>query len=179
MLIYFGVVLLLIFITFLLTRNFYNRKLLQKDDEIQKLHTVNPDTGIYYRTYFDKIFLSEFHRARRIQHPIALIFIYNPGNTIIDKKLTATIKRDTDFVSYFEDKTYVCVLYNTDVEGVDNVIKRLFNTLSENDELKIGIHTQIPDNHTSSKNLIDEAYKALNRAKNSQGMAVEFSLNSI
>lgn len=179
MVIYVIITLFLMISTFLITRMYYISCQKKDNKTIEELTIIDSETGLYNRTFFDKYYLSEFHKAQRINHPIALLFLETIDVKEVSKILTQSIKRDTDFVSRFCDNIFVVVMYNTNADGVDPVIKRVMDNLKKEITLNIGVHTGIPDSHTSSRNLIDEAFKALEKSKNRGNKTIEFSLNSI
>lgn len=165
--------------TFLITRMYYIKHLKEDNIIIDELTIIDSETGLYNRDFFDKTYLSEYHRARRIKHPIALLFLETENIKDISMILKSSIKRDTDFLSRYERNLFVAVMYDTNSDGVDLVIKRIMDNLNSSLIINMGIHAGIPDGHTSSRNLLNQALKALTKSKNRGDNIIEFSLNSI
>lgn len=164
--------LVLMSLVFFITKHIYTK-------EIKRLTIIDKKTGIYNRSYFDYTFISEFHRARRIQHPIALIFIQTDKSIKLTKSLLDSIKRDTDFIAQYEKELYVAVLYDTDSNGTDKIINRIMESKPMDHDINIGVYAGIPDCHISSKYMLETGLKALEKSINIGKNCVEFSLNSI
>lgn len=158
--------------TFLITRVIYIR-------QIKKLTIKDKKTGIYTRSYFDSVYITEFQRARRINHPISIIFIKCDSSTELIGELIHSIQRDTDFIAKYDKEHYVAVLYDTDSNGTDKVISRIISNLPEGRTVNMGIHACIPDSHISSQYLLDESKNALIKSLKHGKNMVEFSLDSI
>lgn len=164
--------LILIGLVFFLTRGLYIK-------EIKALTVKDKKTGIYNRNYFDTVYIAEFHRSRRINHPISLIFIQSDSSLEVATNLMEAIHRDTDFIACYQKSLYVAVLYDTDSEGTDMVVKRIMDHRPADHNINIGVYAGVPDNHISSQYMIDEAYKALEKSLKLGMNIVEFSLNSV
>ncbi|QEN04160.1 GGDEF domain-containing protein [Thiospirochaeta perfilievii] len=179
MIIYITITFLLMILTFFITRFFYITKLKKCDVVINDLTTIDKETGLYNRHFFDYTYLSEFHRASRINCPLALVFFKSTSTDKLPQILLDSIKRDTDFISRYEKNIYAAVLYDTSLEGVDQIINRVMERVDGDMDLNIGVHTSIPDSHTSSIKLVEEAIKSLNVAISRGDRIIEFTLNSI
>lgn len=171
--------------------------------EVEKLTVIDPLTHTYNRPFFDKNYIREFHRCRRVKQPLGIIlfsvdnirsinrdYSHELGDSALSYTssiLNEVIQRDTDFVARYHGNEFIAILYNTKGDGADLVIKRVVKRLEETslDEypekitLSIGVHVGIPDNHTNSNMMLSEANKALDKAKKESGISIEFSLNSV
>jgi len=159
-------------LTYIITRGVYIKR-------VNALTIKDEKTGIYNRNYFDLIYISEFQRARRISHPISIIFIQCDSSTEVTEKLIQSIKRDTDLIAKYDEDHYIAVLYDTNSIGTDKVINRIMYNIPEGHTVNMGVHSGIPDNHTSSQYLLDESKKALVKSLRYGRNRVEFSLDSI
>lgn len=189
-------------------RFYFLNKIRDKDVEIEilssevnKLNQKDPLTNIYNRLYFDKNYIKEFHRARRVKQPLGILCVdlddlkkinieegKSVGDSIIKdiaKILNKVIQRDTDFVVRYNSDEFIAILYNTDSNGVELVLERIISNLDIKTPkgkpvyISAGVHVGIPDNHTNSEMMLNEAVKALLKAKKQLGNSIEFSLNSI
>jgi GGDEF domain-containing protein len=163
---------ILMALVFFITRSFYKK-------EIKSLTLKDRRTGIYNRSYFDHVYMSEFHRARRINHPISLIFIKSDRSIEVAEKLIESIQRDTDFIAQYEEELYVAVLYDTDSNGTDKVINRILESRPYDHNLNIGVYAGVPDNHISSRYMLEAGMKALEKSIKNGKNCVEFSLDSV
>lgn len=164
--------LLLMMTVFLITRIYYSKK-------IKELTIIDERTGIYSKTCFDTLYRSEFNRARRINHPLSIVFIKTEPSIEIAKKLAISIERDTDFIAQCEEGLYVAILNNTNSDGTDKVIDRIIRNMPVDISINIGVYAGIPDRHVNSENLLNEAKKALKKSIKQGKNCIEFSLNSI
>lgn len=201
------IILILTITTYILHRK-YNRIIIDKDiqieilsSEVNKLTVKDPLTNTYNRQFFDENYTKEFHRARRVKQPLALIYFdvdnideiqKDHGKEAVDitlKELSLilndVIQRDTDFVARYNSHLFATVLYNTFSDGVELVTERILTKIKniklydQNISLSIGVHVGIPDNHTNTEMMINESLKALTKAKKRENNSIEFSLNSI
>ena len=165
-----------------------NEKLeaLSMTDELTKLN--NRRSFLYY---IDMI----WKQSRRLQLPINLLMIdvdyfkkYNDslGHLEGDKALIAIaqcmksqVKRDTDYVARFGGEEFICLLPFLEKDKALNFAKDLVqkiedmkipHPMSEHSKyvtISIGMASTIPDDHNSQTQLLDEADKALYKAKES------------
>lgn len=171
--------------------------------EVDKLTVIDPLTHTYNRPFFDKNYIREFHRCRRVKQPLGIVlfsidninsinneFSHEIGDMVISSVANAlndVIQRDTDFVARYHGHEFIAILYNTKSDGAELVINRVKKSLDfikiedypKEITLSIGVHVGIPDNHTNSNMMLSEANKALKKAKKESGLSVEFSLNSV
>ena len=179
-----------------------NEKLeaLSMTDELTKLN--NRRSFLYY---IDMI----WKQSRRLQLPINLLMIdvdyfkkYNDsqGHLEGDKALIAIaqcmksqVKRDTDYVARFGGEEFICLLPFLEKDKALNFAKDLVqkiedmkipHPMSEHSKyvtISIGMASTIPDDHNSQTQLLDEADKALYKAKESgrnRVVAGEFKMGS-
>jgi len=168
--------------------NALNEKLesLSMTDELTKLNNRRA-----FLEYLDTIWVL----SRRLQTPVNILMLdvdyfkkYNDslGHLEGDKALAAIaqcmknhIKREADFVARFGGEEFVCLLPFLEKEDALNLAKNLGQKI-ENMEIphpasehskyvtvSIGLASTIPDGSNSQTQLLDEADKALYRAKES------------
>lgn len=201
-------IILILSITIFMIHRKYNRIIIDKNikleilsSEINKLTVKDPLTNTFNRQFFDDNYIKEFHRARRVKQPLALIYFdvdniekiqKGHGTEAVDITLKEVslilndaIQRDTDFIARYNSHLFAAVLYNTFSDGVELVVERILTKLKniklydQSISLSIGVHVGIPDNHTNTEMMINESLKALTKAKKRENNSIEFSLNSI
>jgi diguanylate cyclase (GGDEF)-like protein len=168
--------------------NALNEKLtiLSTTDELTKLNNRR-----YFWNYMDII----WKQSRRLHLPLSLLMIdidyfkkYNDsmGHLEGDKVLIAIaqcmkkqLKRETDFIARYGGEEFVCLLPYTEKENAFNFAKKMVQSVedmkihhpeSESSKyvtISTGIVSTVPDEHNSLTQLLDEADKALYKAKNS------------
>ncbi|MGL1891357.1 MAG: diguanylate cyclase [Spirochaetaceae bacterium] len=184
-----GVIYLLIRLKYSMILGEKNRELKILNKRLEMLSIKDSLTGTYNRFYFDKTYLKEFNRAHRQSIPIAVIFIdiddfkevndkygHAIGDTVIrsiSDVLTNAIKRDSDFISRYGGDEFIAFLYNVDKNGIEavtnNIIRSVHNVQIErtkiNPSVSIGVSIQTPDSIITANSIIENADKALYKAK--------------
>ena len=164
----------------------YSTEIQKLEEQVEDLTLKDRLTNTFNRHYFDETFIKEFHRARRASLPLGVVFIeinmIDPTDEVLKttaKLILSIIKRDTDFVAKYSNNTFIAVLNNTISDGVEYVVEKVVKNIDPSLEISIGVHVGIPDGHTSSQIMLNEAEKALEKAKKGGVSNIEFSLNSI
>jgi two-component system chemotaxis family response regulator WspR len=180
-----------------------NRQLASSNQELQRLSSQDGLTGVANRRQFDETLEQEWQRAIRTGMPLSLIFAdidffkrYNDhyghqaGDDTLKKVAAAlqkTVHRPADLVSRYGGEEFVMVLPDTTLEGTVAVANKVLNSVrklniphensADNDRvtLSIGVATLNPKDGEKPEILIEEADKALYRAKESGRNRVEFS----
>lgn len=145
--------------------------------QINELTIWEKGTRLYKRNHFDDLYIKEFHRARRTSEVLSIIYLKVEENDKTALNLTNSIKRNTDYICHYGKNLYLLLLTGTNADGTEHVIDRLTDTFSDQSH-HMGIYSGIPDSHTSSQSMLDEAMKALEKSISSRNR-IEFSLNSI
>lgn len=156
---------------------FFRKKIEHLQKQISELTLWDKDTGLYKKDHFDDIYMKEFQRARRVSEILSILFIRTEESLTTSLNIAKTIKRNTDYVCLHDKDTYILLLTGTNADGTEHVIDRVSEILTDQ-SFNMGIYSGIPDSHTSSQSMLDEAMKALEKSISSRN-SVEFSLNSI
>jgi diguanylate cyclase (GGDEF)-like protein/PAS domain S-box-containing protein len=167
---------------------------LQKaNEELQRLAALDDLTQIANRRRFDERLADEWLRARRDNAMLAVILcdidffkLYNDnyGHVKGDEALyavaqaiSAILKRPMDLVARYGGEEFAVVLPKTDLQGATRVAKEIKQAV---DSLRIphkasrirpfitlsfGVAARIPEGETPAKRLVEQADKALYKAK--------------
>jgi diguanylate cyclase (GGDEF)-like protein len=163
--------------------------------KLKNLSTTDELTKLDNRRSFMEYLNSIWKQNMRLSLPVAVLMIdidyfkkYNDslGHLEGDKALAAIakcmkdqIKRETDFIARFGGEEFVCLLpfLGKDealhfaeklVQSIENM--RLPHPMSEHSKyvtVSVGMAITVPDNNNSQSQLLDEADKALYKAKQS------------
>lgn len=161
--------------------------------ELEKLSFYDSLTGINNRRRFDKILDIEWNRAIRERKELSLIMIdvdnfkdYNDNYGHISgdeclKKVASTIyytvKRSSDLVARYGGEEFITLLPNTSNKGAIEVaekirkniellnIKHEHSKISDKLTVSLGVNTVIPNLNKCKVDFIDQADRALYRAK--------------
>ncbi len=170
-----------------------NSKLEVANEELEKLSTKDPLTGLFNRRYFDTVIDEQLYLAKRSSTYLSFIifdiddFKYindNFGHIAgdhfledISKAILEVLPRRTDFVTRYGGDEFGAVLYDTDEEGaltvankiknaVENVSVRLeFTSTEKKATISMGVISIVPEQNTTVKMIIKTADEALYRAK--------------
>lgn len=167
----------------------------KSNEELQKLSSLDGLTGIANRRRFDEFITKECQRSARENTSLSLILIdidhfklYNDnyghlaGDGCLRQvagALDEIIHRPADLVARYGGEEFGVVLPNTDMEGAIQVAKLLikkirslaiphkFSEVVDHVTLSMGIASTVACESVSPAELIDQADKAMYRAKDS------------
>jgi len=170
-----------------------NQKLDKANEKLKYLSYVDGLTEVNNRRYFEEFSDKEWNRAVRNSTPFSLIMIdidffknYNDsyGHLKGDECLRKiagitkqTIKRAGDFVARYGGEEFVVVLPDTDIQDASHVaemiranveamaIEHNNSSISKIVTVSLGVASIIPKHNAKSDTLLNEADKALYRAK--------------
>ena len=176
--------------------NFYKsnqRKLLEINQKLDKLATIDSLTQIANRRYFDNFLIREWSRSQRGKWPLSLIICdidyfksYNDllghqaGDACLKQvaqKISQTLKRPGDLVARYGGEEFVILLSQTSGENALQVaetircqIKQLqlnhpSSLVSDYISLSLGVSCVVPDFKYTKNQLMATADKALYQAK--------------
>ncbi|MFV7785230.1 diguanylate cyclase domain-containing protein [Shewanella marisflavi] len=168
------------------------RELNEANQKLTEQNTVDSLTGVKNRAAFEKRLQAEGRLSRRQETPLAILMIdidrfkaindtygHLAGDQAlktIAQALKAKLRRPSDLVSRFGGEEFAMILPNTSSEGARQVAELMRNTVCQLPltweeqaiplTISIGICAEIivDDQHTQL--LVDQADKALYRAKN-------------
>ncbi|MGD1904828.1 MAG: diguanylate cyclase domain-containing protein [Leptolyngbyaceae cyanobacterium] len=168
-------------------------KLALANTELAELAHVDKLTQLANRRYFDTCMKQEWLRLQREKHPLSVIVIdidyFKPYNDTyghlqgdnclqaVAQALSQTIQRPADLMFRYGGEEFVAVLPNTYIEGAVVLAEKMQQAISQLDiphhtslvsnhiTISLGIATRIPNPQQTWTALIDEADKALYRAK--------------
>ena len=168
------------------------RELNQANAKLTEQTTIDILTGVKNRNAFDKRLQAEIKISRRQQNPLAILMLdidrfksindsygHLAGDhalRLIANALSVNLKRPMDLVSRFGGEEFAIILPDTSEAGAITVAEHIRHSVSElniywdNQLIKltisIGISCQIIDKKMDKSALLDQADKALYRAKN-------------
>jgi diguanylate cyclase (GGDEF)-like protein len=168
-------------------------QLRQANQELQRLAAIDELTQIANRHRFDDYFQTEWRRAAREQHPLALILCdvdafaqYNQtygseagGQCLchIAQELKRAVQRPGDLVCRYGEGTYAIVLPNTTTDSGQHVAKLVLHQIqalqiphsdspaSPYVSLSVGIASTIPSQVVAPSTLIEGCDRALRQAQ--------------
>ncbi|CAM3506043.1 sensor domain-containing diguanylate cyclase [Shewanella violacea] len=168
------------------------RELNEANQKLTEQATVDSLTGVKNRAAFDKRLLAEGRLSRRQQTPMALLMLDidrfksindNYGHLagdqalrLIAQTLKEQLKRPGDLVSRYGGEEFAIILPNTGEEGAMQVAELIRQTISELPiswkkhsiplTISIGVSAEIIERDQDPTKLLEQADKALYRAKN-------------
>lgn len=161
-------------------------------EKLTRLVITDGLTNIANRRYFDEQLLHEWHRAHRMNQPLALAMIdvdwfkkYNDhyghqaGDDCLRQVamvLTYSAKRDSDFVARYGGEEFALILPTTQNETALIVVENICRALSELElphalsefgrvTISAGVAVCIPSEYDSAESLVRHADEALYTAK--------------
>jgi len=169
------------------------RELNEANQKLTEQATVDSLTGVKNRAAFDKRLLAEGRLSRRQQTPMAILMLdidrfksindtygHLAGDQtlrLIAQTLKENLKRPADLVSRFGGEEFAIILPNTAEEGavlVAELIRKMVAELPISWEnatipltISIGVSAEIINTENQPNILLEQADKALYRAKNS------------
>jgi len=163
------------------------------EKELEHFSYVDGLTGIANRRAFDNMYAREWYRSMRNSSPLSLIMVdvdlfkqYNDqyghmkgddALKVVASCLSENIKRASELVARYGGEEFIIVLPDTDAERalqlaetcritmIDRMIPFESSTVSPQLSISLGVSTVIPSQDVNSSALLDEADKALYRAK--------------
>ncbi len=167
---------------------------LQKTNwNLERISSFDGLTGISNRRRFDEVIKIEWKRTMREKAPFSLIMIDidhfkefndNYGHLAGDdclrkvaKVIVTSVNRPADFVARYGGEEFVVVLPNTDQEGILFIAERIrknveslaikhgYSSVSPYVTISLGVTTEIPKLNRTIEEFIENADKALFRAK--------------
>ncbi|BCV42494.1 sensor domain-containing diguanylate cyclase [Shewanella algae] len=169
------------------------RELNEANQKLTEQATIDSLTGVKNRSTFDKRLQAEGRISRRQQTPLALLMLdIDRFKTINDKHghlagdqtlksiadtLKNILRRPSDLVSRFGGEEFAIILPNTDTSGALRVAEQIRHAISALDvswdkqtiplTASIGVSVAIIESDMHITQLLEQADKALYRAKNS------------
>ncbi|PKG55792.1 deoxynucleoside kinase [Shewanella sp. Choline-02u-19] len=168
------------------------RELNEANQKLTEQTTIDSLTGVKNRNSFDKRILAEGRISRRQQTPMAILMLdidhfksindthgHLAGDQalrVIADELKRKLKRPTDLVSRFGGEEFAIILPNTNQEGALQVAETIRKAIFELPiswgkitiplTVSIGVSVEIVSSEQHTTLLLDQADKALYRAKN-------------
>ncbi|WP_299798198.1 diguanylate cyclase [uncultured Shewanella sp.] len=168
------------------------RELNEANQKLTEQATIDSLTGVKNRAAFDKRLIAEGRLSRRQQTPMAILMLdidrfksindtygHLAGDQtlrLIAQTLKENLKRPADLVSRFGGEEFAIILPNTAEEGAVQVAESIRETVAdlpvswENETIpltiSIGVSAEIINSDDQPNNLLEQADKALYRAKN-------------
>ncbi|MEC4726148.1 sensor domain-containing diguanylate cyclase [Shewanella sp. D64] len=168
------------------------RELNEANQKLTEQTTTDSLTGVKNRAAFDKRLQAEGKLSRRQQTPMAILMIdidhfksindsygHLAGDQtlrLIAQTLKEKLKRPADLVSRFGGEEFAIILPNTDELGAERVAELIRKTIDnlpiiwENIDIpltiSIGVSSEIIQSEVQPTRLLEQADKALYRAKN-------------
>lgn len=171
-------------------QSFDNETELQdKQKELEFLNRTDALTQVYNRRCFDEALEKEWHHIQRAPSPLSLLFIDidhfksvndTYGHLVGDQCLrqiagiiSSIAQRHNDTVARYGGEEFAVLLPTTNIAGAQLLAERIRQKVSEtplddidvNVTVSIGVSTYLPDKILSCSQLVDQADKALYKAK--------------
>ncbi len=162
-------------------------------DQLRQTSRIDGLTGIYNRKYFDEVLATEWARAIRSKANIGLLILdidffksYNDhyghpaGDTclrVVAETVSSVVRDPPDFTARYGGEEFVCLLPNTELDGLKVVAMRIldslhnrrlphaFSNVSDHITVSIGGAHIMPQSDTVPDSLIHIADKRLYKAK--------------
>ena len=172
--------------------NITQRKL--AEERAERLAMYDPLTGVANRRYFNEFLKREVQRCVRNRSPISLLIVdvdnfkgYNDEHghptgdrclIAVGKALSALSRRPSDLAVRLGGDEFAVILGNTDRVGAQNVAEAVRTSItdlgmsygdSRNITVSVGIASMIPQTKRDDEMLVQDADKALYRAKSAGG----------
>ena len=175
----------------MLELQFALKELQEKNEQLEKLNTLDELSGIHNRRHFDKRLQAEIRRGRRELSPLSLImfdidhfkqFNDNYGHIAGDEVIRAValtasqqLNRPTDEIFRYGGEEYAVLLPNTDIDGAnvlaENIRRAIESQVIVNNErslqctISLGVACHLSEQVIQPKSFIELADKALYQAK--------------
>ncbi|MCS7460189.1 sensor domain-containing diguanylate cyclase [Paenibacillus doosanensis] len=174
-------------------RKHIEKQLLETNELLQKISTVDALTGVANRRGFDECLQREWKQGRRIGAPLSLIIVdidyfkrfndtygHAEGDQclkLVAESLKKAARRPVDFIARYGGEEFVIILPCTDAAGAQTVAEQLGEHVEELQiphsrsesspyiTISSGTATMIPSQDVDPKELFLRADKALYQAK--------------
>jgi len=183
-------------------RKLTQKKLQESNKKLKQLVLRDPQTGLYNHYYLKESIESEFHRARRYNHPLSVMMMdvdyfksindtygHQFGDLVL-KQLAEQLKRmvrQYDIVIRFGGEEFVIISPGTDKLSILNLTERILNAVNlynfgdTKHSIKLGLSIAVaswPDDKIfKGMDFINIADKILSKVKESGGNKVYSSLD--
>ncbi|MBC3766571.1 sensor domain-containing diguanylate cyclase [Neptunicella marina] len=180
------------------------RELSEKNQELEKINTIDALTGVKNRRHFDKKYIAEVRRSRREQTPLSIAMIDidhfkrindTHGHLVGDecirfiaRQILQIAKRPSDEVFRYGGEEFALLLPNTDQDGAYTLLEQLMTEIRYTPAhtpagdismtVSCGIATAIINMDTIEEHLLQQADKMLYQAKNNGRDRIECSLSA-
>lgn len=169
------------------------RRLQEMNEELERLSTEDPLTGVANRRVFDQVLGREWARALRDRTPISAVMLdidhfkdYNDhyghprGDECLQRvaeALRGQIRRPADTLARYGGEEFVALLPRTDRSGAEAVaeafhaavdalhLEHQTSPVQDHVTVSVGVATMVPERHTNPEDLIRAADEALYEAK--------------
>ncbi len=174
-------------------RQIAEAKLVELNQKLSRLATLDSLTQIANRHCFDEFFAREWRRAKREQFPLALIlsdvdyfklyndrFGHNAGDICLQKiarVIAKTVQRPADLVARYGGEEFVVILPQTPAQNALQVAEKIRlevkklqiahpdSLVDDYASLSLGVTCVVPQSQYAQKQLLVTADKALYQAK--------------
>ena len=161
-------------------------------DEATRASTIDPLTGVWNYRYLMNSLNREVERANRFDRSLSVLMLdldrfknvndtygHQRGDTVLRefaRRVQAEI-REVDTLARYGGEEFVVVLPETSAQGAQNLAERICSSIrsmpftSDDDDVELAVTVSIggavyPENGSASRELLQEADRALYRAKN-------------
>jgi len=186
----------------MLELQFALKELQEKNEQLEKLNTLDELSGIHNRRHFDKRLQAELRRGRRELSPLSLIIFdidhfkkfndtygHIAGDEVIRTvALTASqqLNRDADEIFRYGGEEYAIILPNTELEGAVYIAEKVRTaiqdlTIIHNEQamhctISLGVACHLSEQAIQPKDFIEQSDKALYQAKqNGRNQVVQYN----
>ncbi len=186
----------------MLELQFALKELQEKNEQLEKLNTLDELSGIHNRRHFDKRLQAELRRCRRELVPLSLIMFdidhfkkfndsygHIAGDEVIRTvALTSSqqLNRDSDEIFRYGGEEYAIILPNTDLEGAMFIAEKVRTAVANtqincngqtlNCTVSLGVCCHLSEQAMQAKDFIERADKALYQSKqNGRNQAAHYN----
>lgn len=186
----------------MLELQFALKELQEKNEQLEKLNTLDELSGIHNRRHFDKRLLAELRRGRRELSPLSLIMFdidhfkkFNDtyGHIAGDEVIRAVaftaseqLNRESDEIFRYGGEEYAIILPNTELEGANFLAEKVRAAIESliisssgqtlNCTISLGVACHLSEQALQPKDFIEQADKALYQAKqNGRNQAAQYN----
>lgn len=175
----------------MLELQFALKELQEKNEQLEKLSTLDELSGIHNRRYFDKRLLAELRRGRRELTPVSLVMFdidhfkkFNDtyGHIAGDEVIRAVaftaseqLNRESDEIFRYGGEEYAILLPNTELEGATFIAEKVRIAIESliissggqtlSCTISLGVACHLSEQAIQPNEFIEQADKALYQAK--------------